>query len=164
MVKNPPLELVFLRTIRSVYSAEIQLARLVPQVMRRITDEDLRPVVESIGTLARQHLARLELVSKRHDLPLTERGATGMTGIIEEMTDALDAAADGTLCDLAVVILIGKALRYRRAGYLSALALAGGLGWRHAAATMEAILEDEEGLAATLTAWTHSTLHSQTWK
>lgn len=154
MVKSPPLEALFIRTIRSAYSAETQFRRILPGITKRTTSEGLRATFENIEEVAGRNLARLELVSRRHDLPLTEKGAPGMAGIVEEIQDLLMREEDSLFTDLSLVTLIGKVVHCRLATYGAALAQAHALEWSHAAASMESIFENEGKCAATLVGWT----------
>jgi ferritin-like metal-binding protein YciE len=153
MVKSSPIEALFIRTIRSAYSAETQFRRVLPKITQHSTSEGLRATFENLEEATGRNLARLDLISRRHDLPLTEKGAAGMTGIVEEMQEILMSDEDSLFTDLSLVTLIGKAIHCRLATYGSALAQARALEWSHAVASMESILEDEEESAATLVEW-----------
>lgn len=154
MVKISPLEELFTRTVRNLFSAGSKLARILPQVESRTDHEGLKTTFAELLTLTESHMARLELISRRHGFPLTERGAIGMRELIGEIENALAAKSDPFITNLTLIGLTRKAEHYLRATSRSARAQAAALGWPHALATMDVIIEEGEEIATALRRWT----------
>lgn len=154
MAKSSPLEELFTRTVRNLFSAGTQIARILPRIVTRTEHEGLQTTFDELYSLTNSQFARLELVSKRHGVPLTEKGARGMRGLIGEIEDTL--ASDGVdpfLIDLSLINLVRKAEHYRLVAVRSARAQAAALGWSHACATMDAVLAEGEDIEAALSGW-----------
>jgi ferritin-like metal-binding protein YciE len=148
------LEELFTRTVRNLFSAGTQIARILPRIATRTGHVGLQTTLDELYSLTNSQLARLELVSKRHGVPLTEKGAPGMRGLIGEIEDTL--AADGVnpfLIDLSLINLVRKAEHYRLVAVRSARAQAAALGWSHARATMDVILDEGEEIESALSGW-----------
>ena len=155
MAKSSPLEEFFTRTVRNLFSAGTQLARILPQVVTRTEHEGLQAAFTGLSSLTETQLARLDLISRRHGLPLTEKGAVGMQALIGEIEDILSAdGIDPFITDLSLVDLVRKAEHYRRVAVRSARAQAAALEWSHARATMDVILAEGEEIESALNRWT----------
>lgn len=154
MVKASPLEELFTRTVRNFFSAGTQLVRILPRIVPRVTHGGVRTTFTALSSLTETQLARLELISRRHGISLSEKGAVGMRGIIGELEDALAAEApDPLITDLSLIVSIQKAERYRLVAARSARTQAAALGWPHARASMDVILEEGEETESALNGW-----------
>lgn len=138
-----PLDRLLSQCLRTLFSAETHRLRGLRRLASRVTNEGLREAVLSLAAADELHLARLDLIAHRHRIPLTERGAHGMAGIIAVIDEADLQFPTPGIADLYYTGIVNHSGAYLRSLYRSALSLSARPGWTHAGASLEANLIEE---------------------
>ena len=141
------LKKVLIDELRDLYSAENQLVKALPKLAKGAKDPTLKELFTAHLEETKGQVIRLkEIFAKLEEKP-TGQHCSGMEGVVEEGTEALEKDEEGASFDSGI---IGAALRtehYEIAGYQAAIAIAEALGMQEAVETLTLTLE-EEGSAA----------------
>jgi ferritin-like metal-binding protein YciE len=115
---------VLLDELRDMYSAENQLIKALPKLAKGAKDGDLKQLFKSHLEETKGQVSRLKEVFQILGEKPTGQHCSGMEGVIEEGSDALEKDEEGASFDSG---LIGAALRtehYEIAGYQACIAMA----------------------------------------
>jgi ferritin-like metal-binding protein YciE len=142
---------VLVDELRDLYSAENQLVKALPKLVKGAKDKALKQLLSDHLEETKGQVERLKRVFGMLEVKPTGKHCNGMEGLIEEGKEALEEDAEGASFDLGIV---GGSLRvehYEIAGYSVAIAMAKTLGLTDCAGLLRATLAEEEGAAKKLT-------------
>jgi ferritin-like metal-binding protein YciE len=138
---------VLLDELRDLYSAENQLVKALPKLVKGAKDPSLKQLFATHLDETKEQVIRLKEIFTQLEEKPTGQHCNGMEGVIEEGADALEKDEDGASFDSGI---IGAALRtehYEIAGYQAAIAMAQALRLEAAVELLNLTL-DEENVAA----------------
>ncbi len=149
MKLNSSLQLL-IHEIKDLYSAEQQLTKALPKVVKASTHEGLVKSLDRHLAVTHEHLERIQgALTMLGEKPPREKCA-GMAGIIVEGEKACEMEGDDLLRDLAIISACQRVEHYEIAGYGSALDLANAIGYDEVAAALQSVLDDEHEASDTL--------------
>ena len=134
---------VLLDDLRDMYSAENQLVKALPKLVKGAKNARLKALFATHLEETKGQVERLKQVFQSLDEKPTGQHCNGMEGVIEEGKDALEKDEEGASFDAG---LIGAALRtehYEIAGYEACIAMATALNIPKAVRLLNANLKEE---------------------
>jgi ferritin-like metal-binding protein YciE len=138
------MEDLFLHELRDLHSAEKQLLKALPKMVKAAKSEKLRRAFENHLKETETQYERLErifeLLSKASRGPVCK----AMEGLIEEASDLLKEDADPALMDAALIGAAQRVEHYEIAGYGTARTYAQQLGHTEAADLLQETLAEEK--------------------
>ncbi len=138
---------VLIDELRDLYSAENQLVKSLPKVVKGATNPTMKQQVREHLEQTKGQVLRLREIFSHLGKKPTGQHCSGMEGCIKEVQEALEKDEEGALKDAG---LVGAALRvehYEIAGYTAAIAIAKTLGHKEVLALLTETLEEEKTAA-----------------
>lgn len=143
---------VLLDEMRDLYSAENQLVKALPKTVKGCNDAALKSQIKNHLEETKNQVLRLREAFGHLGKKPTGQHCSGMEGVVEECTDALEKDEEGANKDLGIV---GAALRvehYEAAGYTIAISLAKALKQKEVVSLLTENLQEELAAAKALQA------------
>ncbi|GEP40924.1 ferritin-like domain-containing protein [Brevifollis gellanilyticus] len=137
--------------LTDLYSAERQLAKALPSMVRAASDEELRECFEAHLAETMNHVARLEMIAQSCDIKFGRHKCKGMEGLIREGKELISEDADDHVRDAGLIGAAQRLEHYEIAGYGTARALAKCLGYDEAVKLLSETLEEEKAADKLLT-------------
>jgi ferritin-like metal-binding protein YciE len=143
-MKNASLHDLFIVEVQDLYSAEQQILKALPKMIKAATDEDLKAGFEDHLSETEEQAARLEQIAEDLEFKVKGKACQGMAGIVKEGEEAVAELEKGPIRDLGLIGAAQRVEHYEIAGYGTARALAEAMGHNDAADLLEETA-DEEG-------------------
>jgi len=137
--------------LQDLHSAEMQLVKALPKMAKAATNEDLKAGFEAHLEETRNHVTRLEEVGKICECKVTGHKCKAMEGLIEEGADLISEDAEDSVRDAGLIGAAQRVEHYEIAGYGTARALAGLLGFDEAVDLLTETLDEEKATDEKLT-------------
>ena len=134
------LQDLYFHELKDLYSAEKQILRSLPRVVKHASSPALRDGLEQHREETRVQMERLEQIYERHGQSTRGAKCKGTEGILEEAEDWIMEEAQPEVMDAGIISMMQRVEHYEIAGYGTARAYASQLG----------LHEDEQLLNATL--------------
>ncbi len=131
--------------IRDLYSAEKQLVKAIPKMVKGASHMALKEAFRSHLTQTEAQVARLELVAELLQFKPGGKKCEGMEGVIQEGAEALKQEGEPSILDLGLIGAGSRVEHYAMAGHLTAISLAKRMGDKEAVALLHASLAEAEG-------------------
>lgn len=150
-MKMKTLEDLFHHELKDLFSAEKQITRALPKMIKAATSGDLQDALSSHLEETEHQITRLEDVCQR--LGISTRGAKckAMEGLIEEGEDILQADMEDCVRDAAIIAACQRVEHYEMAGYGCARTFARQLGDEESASLLQHSLDEEKSADVKLT-------------
>jgi ferritin-like metal-binding protein YciE len=144
--KMSTLEDLYTDLLKDLYSAEKQLVKALPKMVRAAQASDLQKAFQDHLSQTEGQVERLEQIFS--DLEASPRGkkCVGMEGLIEEGSEIMQEDAEPDVMDAGLIAAAQKVEHYEIASYGTARTWAQQLGYDKAARLLQETL-DEEGEA-----------------
>ncbi|HLF26070.1 MAG TPA: ferritin-like domain-containing protein [Anaerolineae bacterium] len=130
--------------LKDLYSAENQLLKALPRMVKAATSPELKEAFETHLQETEEHVNRLDVIAKRLGVSLKGKKCKGMAGLIEEGKEMLQQKADAQVMDAGLIAAAQRAEHYEIAGYGTARAYAELIGDSEAADLLQKTLNEEE--------------------
>ena len=151
-----PLQELLHDELKDLYSAENQIVRALPKMIKAAESPDLKRAFERHLEETRRQVERLEQVGDELGMPkLSGKKCKGMEGLLEEGKELM-AELDPENMDAGLIGAAQKVEHYEIAGYGTARAHAEMLGFRRAAKLLQQTLDEEANTDKKLTALAES--------
>ena len=137
-----PLEELLHDELKDLYSAENQIIKALPKMIKACESADLKRAFERHLEETRRQVDRLEEIGGELELKLTGKKCKGMEGLIEEGKEAI-AELDTENIDAGLIGAAQKVEHYEIAGYGTARTHAEMLGLRRVAKLLQQTLNEE---------------------
>lgn len=137
------LQDVFLEELRDLYSAENQLVKALPKMVKAAKHPELKQAFSNHLEETKGQVERLKQAFGELGVKPTGQHCNGMEGVVEEGRDAIESDEE---VGSKTVQLIGAGLRvehYEIAGYTAAIAIAKSLGNQQVASLLNQNLQEE---------------------
>jgi ferritin-like metal-binding protein YciE len=157
---NPLAELLH-DELKDLYSAENQIIKALPKMIKASGSPDLKRAFERHLEETRRQVERLNEIGGELDIKLTGKKCKGMEGLIEEGKDTM-AELDEDNIDAGLIGAAQKVEHYEIAGYGTARTHAEMLGYRKVATLLQQTLDEEGATDKTLTALAESIINVET--
>lgn len=143
---------LFIHDLSDVYSAEKQITRALPKLIRAATDEKLKSAFQQHLDETQGQIERIDQVIDAHDeLRLLRMKCHALEGLVEEAQELIEATEAGPVRDAGLIGAAQKVEHYEIATYGTLIALAVKLQLGEAASLLAATLEEEKSTDHKLT-------------
>jgi ferritin-like metal-binding protein YciE len=130
--------------LKDLYSAEKQLTKALPKLIKAADNDDLRQALDHHLGQTEQHVARLESIFSQLEIPTRGHKCKAMEGLIEEGKEILEEDMDEEVRDAAMICAAQRVEHYEIAGYGCARTFAQQLGLDEAAQLLQQTLDEEK--------------------
>ncbi|MDB5292320.1 MAG: ferritin-like protein [Phycisphaerales bacterium] len=138
------LQDLYVDQLRDLYSAENQLVKALPKMVKAASNEQLSESFEQHLEQTRGHVDRLKQVFDKLGKKPTGKVCKAMQGLIEEAKETMEEDADPEVLDAGLIAAAQRVEHYEIAGYGTVRSFAKLLGDNAAARLLQQTL-DEEG-------------------
>lgn len=115
MKKN--LRDLFIHELKDLYSAEKQLIKAMPNVVKAASNASLKKAFESHLEETKNQQKRLEKIGELVDADLTGEKCDAMAGLIKECEGMIEMDADEDVRDAGLIACVQRIEHYEIAGY-----------------------------------------------
>ncbi len=142
---------LFVHQLRDIYYAERQIVQVLPDMIKKATDADLKQGFETHLVETKNHVKRLELVFKMHGVEAKGVDCPAIDGIIEEADEVTGEVEDKAVLDAALIAAAQAVEHYEMTRYGTLIAWAKQLGRPDCASVLQQNLEEEKSADSKLT-------------
>jgi ferritin-like metal-binding protein YciE len=140
------LKELYIEELKDLYSAEKQLVKALPKMVKSATNEQLKEAFADHLEKTETHVERLEQVFEMLEESPRGKKCKGMEGLIEEAKELLAEDATDEVLDAGLISKAQHVEHYEMAGYGTVRTYARQLGFEDQAVLLQQTL-DEEGEA-----------------
>jgi len=141
----PPTTLsdLYVEELKDLYSAESQIIKALPKLVKAATDPRLKRAFEAHLGQTKTHVERLERIFE--DLGKSPKGKKchGMEGVLEEGASLIEERPEPSVLDAGLISAAQHVEHYEMAGYGSVRTWAQQLGHSDQADLLQATLDEE---------------------
>lgn len=143
-MKLESLQEIFVEELRDLYSAENQIIKALPKMIKASTSKELRAAFENHLLQTKEHVKRLEQIFE--DLEEKPKGkiCKGMEGLLKEGAELLEEDAEPEVLDVGLIAAAQRVEHYEIAGYGCVRTYAELLGNREAVNLLQETLNEEK--------------------
>jgi ferritin-like metal-binding protein YciE len=134
---------LFAEQLNEVYCIEKTLTKTIPQLIRRVSSEELADALVSHFAISKNHLKRLEQIFSSLNEKVMEEKYLALNDLIKETESVLKDAQTGLSLDVGILLAGQKAEQYEIEAYKSLYSLAKTLDEHIIAALLEKTLSEE---------------------
>jgi ferritin-like metal-binding protein YciE len=145
------IEDLFLDELKDLYSAEKQIVKALPKMVKAASASELSLAFQSHLEETKGHVERLENIFELLGKRGTGKTCEGMKGVLEEGSEVITEIAKGPVRDAGLIGAAQRVEHYEMAGYGSARALAELLGKPDMVRLLEETLNEEKAADEKLT-------------
>lgn len=138
------LQQLFVHELKDVYSAEKQILKALPKMIKAASNDDLSSALEEHRQVTEKQVERLDMVLKALDETNRGKKCKGMEGLLEEGSDLLQEDASAEVLDAGIIAATQKVEHYEIAAYGTLVSFARQLGHTQAAKLLELTLAEEK--------------------
>jgi ferritin-like metal-binding protein YciE len=142
---------LFVHTLKDIYYAEKRILKALPDMIEKVTDDDLRMGLEEHREQTKEHVARLEQVFRMHGTEPDTVKCPAIDGILAEADDIAGDVDDKEVLDAALIAAAQAVEHYEITRYGTLIAWARRLGREDCASVLAETLEEEKEADAKLT-------------
>lgn len=135
---------LLLDQLRDIYSAETQLTKALPKLVRRVKNSSVKHALEEHLKETEKQVERLQTIQQSLGVKLSGKKCKAMEGLIEEGSEALHADGNEDVIDLLTVAGCQRIEHYEISAYETAISLAENLGFDEVADLLQENLQEEE--------------------
>jgi ferritin-like metal-binding protein YciE len=143
-MKLDSLKKLYLEELRDLYSAETQLVKALPKMVKGASSAKLQQAFGNHLEQTKEHVERLNEIFDRLDEKPTGKTCKAMKGLIEEGSEMLEEEGDESVIDAGLIGAAQRVEHYEIASYGTVRTFANLLGEEDAAELLQQTL-DEEG-------------------
>ncbi len=122
------LQALYVEKLRDLYSAENQILKALPMVIKKVTNEELRDALETHQAQTEQQVQRLEQLFGELGESPKGKHCKGMEGLLAEASELMEEDAEDDVMDAGLIAAAQAVEHYEMAGYGSARTYADLLG------------------------------------
>lgn len=145
------LEELLIDELKDLYSAEKQIIRALPKLIKAVTTPELKEGLTTHLEETKGQVARLERIGEILGKKMSGKTCVGMKGVLEEGSEVLEDTEKGPVRDAALISACQRVEHYEMAGYGSARDFAKLLGQKEVAALLDETLTEEKNADKVLT-------------
>jgi len=144
-MKMKTLEDLFHHELKDLYSAEKQILKALPKMIKSCTSDDLRAALENHREETEEQVKRLDQIFEHLNLPTRGPKCKAMEGLIEEGKEMLEEDMEDQVRDAAIIAACQRVEHYEIAGYGCARTFAEMCGQTNAVELLQQTLNEEKG-------------------
>jgi ferritin-like metal-binding protein YciE len=137
------LEGLFIEELKDLHSAEAQIVKALPKMVKAASSPPLKAAFESHLEETVQHVERLNRIFETHGLSPKGKTCKGMAALLEEGQDVIDAEIPPEVKDAALIAAAQRVEHYEMAVYGSLRTFAQILNDTQSAKLLQQTLEEE---------------------
>jgi ferritin-like metal-binding protein YciE len=145
------LEELFVDELKDLYSAEKQITKALPKMVKGATSPKLKDAFQSHLDETNGQIQRLEKIFELLKKKSTGKTCEGMKGVLAEGAEVLEETEKGDLRDSGLITAAQRVEHYEMAGYGGVREYAKLLGQKEIMALLDATLKEEEAADKKLT-------------
>jgi ferritin-like metal-binding protein YciE len=145
------MDKLLLEELSDLYSAEHQLTKALPKLVKMATSKQLQSALEHHLRETEGHVQRLEQAFKAIGEKPSSTTCEGMKGILEEGESSVKKAEEGDIRDLAIAAGGNRVEHYEMAAYGTVRTYAQHLGKQQVVQLLEQTLQEEKAADRKLT-------------
>jgi ferritin-like metal-binding protein YciE len=142
---------LFLDELSDLYSAEKQLTKALPKMVKAAQSDELKSAIQSHLEETEGHVDRLQKAFQSLGEKLKRKTCAAMEGLIEEASELLQEQEGKSSLDAAIIAAAQKVEHYEIASYGTVHAWAQQMGHGEVAELLQATLEEESAADEKLT-------------
>jgi ferritin-like metal-binding protein YciE len=150
-MKMRTLQDLFVHEIKDLYSAEKQLLKALPKMVKAASHSELEEGLQNHLAETEGHVTRLETIMQQFEIPNRGPKCKAMEGLIAEGQEALEEDSEDDVRDAAIIAAAQRVEHYEIAGYGCARTFAEQLGHAEAARLLQETLDEEKAADEKLT-------------
>lgn len=129
--------------VRDLYSAENQLVKALPKMVKAATSVQLRSAFSSHLEQTRDHVDRLQQIAEMLETKPGGKKCKAMEGLVAEGAEVLEEDGEDTVIDAALIAAAQRVEHYEISAYGSAIAMAEQLGEQRIIKLLRKTLDEE---------------------
>jgi ferritin-like metal-binding protein YciE len=145
------MEKLFIEELKDLYSAENQITKALPKMVKAATSTELKNAFEKHLKETESQINRLVKICEMIGASPKGKTCNGMKGVLEEGSEALKEIEAGDVRDAALISAAQRVEHYEMAGYGTVRTYAELLGQTEASKLLEQTLEEERATDEKLT-------------
>jgi ferritin-like metal-binding protein YciE len=138
------LQDLFVKEIKDLYSAEQQILKALPKMIKESAADELRQALEHHLDQTKGHVERLDRVFEEIGEAARGQKCKGMEGLIEEGSELLKERAEESVKDAGIISSAQRVEHYEIAAYGTVRTFAEMLGHEEAVPLLEDTLREEK--------------------
>lgn len=142
---------LFIHELSDIYSAEKQLTKALPRLVRAAEDPDLAAAFETHLEETQGQIERIDQLVETLGIKLKRIKCAAMEGLVEESKEVIESIEKGPVRDAALIGGAQKVEHYEIASYGTIAAMARQLGYKDAVPLLLETLEEEKATDEKLT-------------
>ncbi|MGX9275721.1 YciE/YciF ferroxidase family protein [Pantoea ananatis] len=143
---------LFIHDLSDVYSAEKQITRALPKLIRAASDEKLKTVFQQHLNETQVQIERIDKAIDAHEeLRIVRMKCHALEGLVEEAQELIESTEAGEVRDAGLIGAAQKVEHYEIAAYGTLIALASKIGLKEAFELLAETLDEEKSTDAKLT-------------
>ncbi|MGJ8592846.1 MAG: ferritin-like domain-containing protein [Aquaticitalea sp.] len=139
------LEDLFEHQLKDLYSAESQLIKALPKMVKNAKDDKLKNAFEDHLEETKNHKSRLEDIGKELKIDLKGETCKAMKGLIEEAESFIKEKPEDDVLNAGLIAEAQRVEHYEISGYGTAVRYAKELGHDKVAKKLKETLDEEYG-------------------
>jgi ferritin-like metal-binding protein YciE len=143
-VQMNSLRELYVEELKDLYSAETQILKALPKMIRAATNKDLQRAFTLHERQTQQQVKRLERIFRMLDESTRGKKCKGMEGLLEEGQELIKERPEPEVLDAGLIAAAQRVEHYEIAGYGTVRTYARQLGEEEQASLLQETL-DEEG-------------------
>jgi ferritin-like metal-binding protein YciE len=150
-MKVASIQDLFLDELKDLYSAEKQITKALPKLVKAASTEELSAAFASHLQETKGHVERLEEIFQKLGKKGVGKTCEGMKGVLEEGAEVIQEIEKGPIRDAGLIAAAQRVEHYEIAGYGSVRAFAQLLGKQDIVELLEETLQEEKAADEKLT-------------
>ena len=150
-MKVESIEDLFLDELKDLYSAEKQITKALPKLVKAASTQELSAAFDSHLQETKGHVERLEEIFQKLGKKGTGKTCEGMKGVLEEGSEVVQEIEKGPIRDAGLIAAAQRVEHYEIAGYGSVRSFAELLGKTDIVELLEQTLDEEKAADEKLT-------------
>jgi ferritin-like metal-binding protein YciE len=150
-MKVESIEDLFLDELKDLYSAEKQITKALPKLVKAASTQELSAAFDSHLEETKGHVERLEEIFQKLGKKGAGKTCEGMKGVLEEGSEVIQEIEKGPIRDAALIAAAQRVEHYEIAGYGSVRSFAQLLGKADIVELLEETLDEEKAADEKLT-------------
>jgi ferritin-like metal-binding protein YciE len=138
-----PLEELLIDELKDLYSAENQIVKALPKMIKGTGSPELKRAFERHLDETRRQVERLDQIGDALEVKLTGKKCKGMEGLLEEGRELLQEEMEQDALDAGLIGAAQKVEHYEIAAYGTARTHASVLGYSKVAKLLQQTLNEE---------------------
>jgi ferritin-like metal-binding protein YciE len=145
------IEKLFVEELKDIYSAETQITKALPKMVKAATSDELRAAFEHHLRETEGQIERLDQIFQTLDVSPKGKTCEGMKGVLTEGEEMLKTADKGDVRDAALISAAQRVEHYEMAAYGTVRTYAEKLGKKQFVGLLEETLQEEKAADKKLT-------------